>query len=388
MPASTEFFGQRNPQAVLKHGVLVRYAYYFAGRAGAATGGRAAFIDGYAGEGRYDDGSPGSPLLLASQAERAALLGRDMKLAFVEPDASRLGKLQTSLADAGIDADQLIGEPFENVAAILLDRYGDRAVLMFVDPFGLAVPRSTLESVLRRSSVRQPVDVLYHFSLSTVARMGRAAVADNPYAETNAEHLNQALGPVGWDSAFESATSPGASTRAALDVSQRFGQSIREATGVRSTAIPVRQRPDQLPKYLLLLFSRNDQAHWDFADQASKAYVDWLHYCDTADYEANLVEQETLPRLPGFEEKAPEREDIEMRLRVEAERYLTEHLGDVLRASGSVRPIERLADVYGEMLGRARVMHLRSAVKALHAAGSVDDDGTGDFWERLITWRG
>ena len=73
-------------EAVLKHGLLVRYAYYFAGRAGAAARGRVAFVDGYAGEGRYDDGSPGSPLLLASQAERATLLGRDIKLAFVEPD--------------------------------------------------------------------------------------------------------------------------------------------------------------------------------------------------------------------------------------------------------------------------------------------------------------
>ena len=72
MPSSSEFFEQRSPQAVLKHGVLTRYAYYFAGRAGRATHGRVAFIDGYAGEGRYQDGNPGSPLLLASEASRAA----------------------------------------------------------------------------------------------------------------------------------------------------------------------------------------------------------------------------------------------------------------------------------------------------------------------------
>lgn len=80
MPSSSDFFGQRNAQAVLKHGILTRYAYYFAGRAGSATQGRVAFIDGYAGEGRYEDGNPGSPLLLASQANRALLFGRDVKL--------------------------------------------------------------------------------------------------------------------------------------------------------------------------------------------------------------------------------------------------------------------------------------------------------------------
>jgi len=388
VPASSQFFGQRNPQAVLKHGVLVRYAYYFAGRAGAATGGRVAFIDGYAGEGRYDDGSPGSPLLLASQAERASLLGRDIRLAFVEPDSSRREKLRVSLADQGIEADQLLGEPFEGVAEDLLERYGNRAVLMFIDPFGLAVPRSTLEAVLRRSSVGKPVDVLYHFSLSTVARMGAAATSDGTPAERIADHLSRALGPVGWEEAFETVGAPGASTSAALAVARRFGSSVRDATGVRSTAIEVRQRPDQLPKYLLMLFSKNDRAHWDFADQAAKAYVDWLHHCDSADYEANLRSEEDAPRFPGFELPAPEREDIEDRLRLETEHYLADHLGRLLTTSGPLRPVERLTDVYGDMLGRARVAHLRTSIKALHAAGKIDDDGIGDFWNRTISWCG
>src|SRR3954452_15762684 len=100
MPASSEFFGQRSSQAVLKHGVLTRYAHYFAGRAGSATQGRVAFIDGYAGEGRYQDGSSGSPLLLASQAARAQMFGRDVKLAFVERDADRRHELRESLAEA------------------------------------------------------------------------------------------------------------------------------------------------------------------------------------------------------------------------------------------------------------------------------------------------
>jgi hypothetical protein len=37
-----------------------------------------------------------------------------------------------------------------------------------------------------------------------------------------------------------------------------------------------------------MLFSADQKAHWDFADQASKAYVDWLHHCDREDYEANV----------------------------------------------------------------------------------------------------
>jgi hypothetical protein len=120
------------------------------------------------------------------------------------------------------------------------------------------------------------------------------------------------------------------------------------------------------------------------ADQAAKAYVDWLHHCDSADYEANLQRDEALGRLSLFEEPAPDRDDLEERLRIEAEAYLVSHLADVVRVSGVVRPIDRLQEVYGDMLGRARATHLRSAVKSLHAAGEIDDDGAGSFWERTI----
>ncbi|MCC5952788.1 MAG: hypothetical protein JJU45_11905 [Acidimicrobiia bacterium] len=77
-----------------------------------------------------------------------------------------------------------------------------------------------------------------------------------------------------------------------------------------------------------MLFSKDDRAHWDVADRAAKAHVDWLHHCDSADYEANLQRDEAL--------------------------------------------------------GRARATHLRSAVKSFHAAGEIDDDGKGSFWERTI----
>ena len=149
MAGSDGFFETRNPQAVLKHGILTRYAYYFAGRAGQATGGRVAFIDGFAGEGRYEDGSDGSPLLLAAQAERAGLIKRDIKLAFVEPDADRRSRLKVALAEAGVVPDVVLSRPFESVVDDLLDRYSDRAILIFVDPFGLGITLEMLERILQ-----------------------------------------------------------------------------------------------------------------------------------------------------------------------------------------------------------------------------------------------
>ena len=373
---------------MLKHGVLTRYAHYFAGRAGSATSGRVAFIDGYAGEGRYQDGSPGSPLLLASQATRAQMFGRDVRLAFVERDADRRDELRRSLAEAGIEPDQLLGEDLDEVVDGLLDRYSRHAVLLFVDPFGLAVDRSTLERVLGRRSSQQPIDVLYHFSLSTVARMGRAGVLEGQTSHYNAEQLDAALGPIGWRDDFALATAPNAPTEAALAVARRFGDSVGLGTGVQSTGVAVRQRPGQLPKYLLMLFSANQKAHWDFADQASKAYVDWLYHCDREDYEANLRLREEQGLMELFAAVEPDTKDIDDQLRREAALYLPDHLSDALRRRGALRPVDAVEEVYGEMMGRARVTHVRSAIKQLHAAGVIDDDGTREFWDRTIRWTG
>lgn len=388
VPASSDFFGQRTAQAVLKHGVLTRYAHYFAGRAGSATQGRVAFIDGYAGEGRYQDGSPGSPLLLASQATRAQMFGRDVKLAFVERDADRRKELRESLAEAGIEPDQLLGGDFDEVVDGLLDRYTRRAVLVFVDPFGLGVDHATLERVLHRRSPQQPIDVLYHFSLSTVARMGRAGVVERPTSHHNAEQIDAALGAIGWREDFKRATAPNAPTEAALAVARRFGESVRRATGLQSTGVSVRQRPGQLPKYLLMLFSANQKAHWDFADQASKAHVDWLYHCDREDYDANVRLREEQGLIELFASPEPNMNDIDDQVRRDAAAYLPDHFAELLRRRGSLRPVDAVEDLYGEMMGRARVTHVRAAIKQLHDAGLIDDDGTREFWNRTIRWTG
>jgi hypothetical protein len=79
--------------------------------------------------------------------------------------------------------------------------------------------------------------------------------------------------------------------------------------------------------------------------------------------------------------------DIEDQLRHDAAAYLPGHLAEVIRRGGSLRPIDAVEDVYGEMMGRARVTHVRAALKELHSAGLIDDDGTREFWNRTLRWR-
>jgi hypothetical protein len=89
-----------------------------------------------------------------------------------------------------------------------------------------------------------------------------------------------------------------------------------------------------------------------------------------------------------FATAEPNAEDIDEQLKVDAASYLPDHLSSVVRRAGSLRPVDDVESVYGDLIGRARVTHVRAAIKQLHAAGLVNDNGIGDFWARKISWTG
>jgi len=385
---SSEFFGSKSAQAVLKHGLLTRYAIYFGVRAGKATSGRVAFIDGYAGAGRYDDGSPGSPLLLASQAKRAEAFKRNVRLAFVETDAKCRTRLEASLAEHEVNADIIDPRPFEIAAPELLDHYANHAILTFVDPFGLALSSDSLVAMLGRSNRRRPIDVLYHFSLSSVARMGRAGVSDRAkFREDNARHLDNALGDIDWRTPFTASTDP---TRTAIEVANTFAAKIYAMTGMRSTSIAVRQRQNQQPKYMLMLFSADPtgKAHWEFAGCAAKAHIDWLLHCDTADYDAEMAAHDSIGLLQLLPADRPSSVEISKRVTTSNDIAMYNHLRTLFEKRRAIRPIDDVPAVFGRLLGTAGPPSVRTAVKRLHAEGLVDDSGIGDFHSRTITWTG
>lgn len=388
MAANSEFFGTRDAKAVLKHGLLARYAVYFAGRAGKATGGKVVFIDGYAGEGRYKDGNPGSPLLLASRAKHAETMGRAVRLALVEQDDNRREKLKATLEEEGVTPDAVLERSLDDEIDGLLQRFCEHAVLLFVDPFGLAISRSTLERILQGRSRSQPIDVIYHFSLSSARRQGPLGVTDKYGALHSAAQMDAALGADTWRGEFSTSTGDeGAATNAARRVATAFGEAVGRRTGTRTTSIEVRKRPHHLPEYLLTLFSADRQAHWAFADMAGKTYVDWLHHCGLEDFNANLRAEAEVGLMSLFDPVEPEVDKIDALLKKQAIAYLNENVQRVLAERGSVYPVDCIPELYGEMLGRARAMHLRATFKELHSSGLVDDHARGDSWEtRKITW--
>lgn len=90
------FFISKNAAAVLKHGILSRYIVPFASKVGSTSEGkRVVVLDGYAGPGRYADGTEGSPALLARSATSVAAF-RKLECHFVEQKFKSFNALRDS----------------------------------------------------------------------------------------------------------------------------------------------------------------------------------------------------------------------------------------------------------------------------------------------------
>lgn len=96
------FFVSKSAAAVLKHGILNRYLTPFVSKVGStSTGHRVALLDGYAGPGRYEDGTSGSPALLAATASTVKTY-RTVECHFVEQKRASYRLLTSFLEDEGV----------------------------------------------------------------------------------------------------------------------------------------------------------------------------------------------------------------------------------------------------------------------------------------------
>lgn len=435
MSANEAFFARRKAAAAFKHGILSRYPPVFAAKADSITGGRVAFLDGYAGQGRYDDGSPGSPLLFV-QAARANP-GRAVAGIFVEHDPVRCASLRQVLGEV----DSIGSVPpivREGDLGVLLPELlpfaADAALFAFLDPFGTALDVNRLRADLLRRPGRAPTEVLLHFSVSTIARMGGILNAGRIRGGLSVPELKTVaradafLGGDWWRDEFDTlrdvvpttaadgtqwidydlfdldavelpATESNASamltaTDVALRVAQRFCNDLGRQTGYRTVAMPVRPEQDHAPKYVLVLFTKNDHGVWCFADALGRAGRDWqeaLHderarsaaarVAGRLDDDFGLFELDDLAPAPpaAFDPEQYERDNRDRWVAT-----IADNLHRLFSTHGGLRLVNHIDEVYGRVLGQAWERHVRAAVKRLHNTGLILDDGKNDFWLRHV----
>ena len=218
------------------------------------------YVDGFAGEGRYKDGSDGSPLLGLRMAEqiRAANRGYQLACFFVEKERRRwqsLEELAQPFQDDGIRVVNKQGEFSPLISRIEQETRG-APILLFVDPFGISpLKYAPFRALLRR---RQPLDLILTFQHIAVHRLAK----NHPYL------ITEAIGSDRWQADWQLLADPQAQTEQVLHVFRE--RLLNDGRFMDVFFYPIRSSFKASPKYYLLFASRNYDAFELWNDQIAQ----------------------------------------------------------------------------------------------------------------------
>jgi three-Cys-motif partner protein len=374
-----DFFGEKRAAAVLKHAVLDSYVDPFAMKVGStATDRRVAFIDGFAGEGRYEDGGEGSPALLLRKAK--ALAGkRQIDCYLVEKDSERLATLRSVIEAEGdgVTVEVFAGDVAEHVET-LLDRTGGTPLFMFLDPFGLMISFGAVEKVLtsRPNTVGAATEILINFSTIGLRRIAGMLTSPNPTAATLAR-MDAVCGGDWWRAEWlKHAPTKDATEEQKIAAEESVVAGYAARLGrVGKTGwwtVDVHERAHYRAKYHLVFLSRHPDGLHLFGEALSSAQEKWRR---------TIWDVETRGTLFGGEDNYRHSEEVLANGWIdEIERNLRAALQD----HGRFRVAGHYAEIYGKALGLARQKHLRTAWKRLHADGTISTDSKGDLIEKWM----
>lgn len=374
--AGEQFWEQQRLPGVLKHDLLRRYLPVFAGK----TGSRAlsvVYLDGYAGRGRYEDGSPASPerILQIALDQRSARI--NYRLFFYERDTESFAVLKTVVDEyvvRGVQAEATNCEVISGLGQVIAAATG-LPLFLFLDPCGLGIPFSVLVKTLTgpRASTWPPTEVLLNFSLEAVRRIAGHVTSATPNEKTMTR-LDEALGGDWWRDLVRH----GVTDQAVDGIVRGFKERLARATKMQIFAIPVRRSPSQKPVYFLVFGTRSNLGIWHFADSAARATETWWN---------TLIEREAARlRAIGQDSLFGDEPAISLLVQVESEArpVIADNIARLTAQHGQIRVGDYPGEVFGEYLGRVRETVVRTAIKDLHRDGRTPSDGRGGRTADLV----
>lgn len=364
------FHAVKRPPAVLKHALLDKYLSPFVGKVGSTSiAGRVAFVDGFAGPGRYADLQEGSGALALRKASELAGIrgGRALECHFVEQDPATASRLNAVVAkDAlGARATVHVGALVDALPQIL-DAVEGLPCLFYLDPCGLLPPFSALESILqRRGRSGAATELLVNFSAMSLRRIAGHLTSDAAIPAT-LERMDQVCGGDWWRATWLGQLPDTAAAEAAV-VAEYLDRLAQVMKGV-AWSIEVKQKVEHKPKYYLLFGTRHKDGFTAFGEAASKALEAWRRCLAELDAQGTLMEDGAWEGQ--FEES-------EAHLRAVWVEEILANLEAVLRGGHPFTVLEKYGEVFGDLVGVARRMHLRAAWKRAFDAGLVENTPRG-----------
>jgi three-Cys-motif partner protein len=170
--ATEDFHQEAKSWAEIKHTLLARYLRLFVDKTGLDRD-RVYYVDAFAGAGKLDDGTEGSPIYAAKLA--ASLTGKRqgvLKCINVEAVLDTFEALQQSTAEYVRDGYLInLSGRFDERRGEVLSMIGDAPALFFIDPFGTeGAELSALRELKGSGTIRE---VLVRYDDTRVKRLAR-----------------------------------------------------------------------------------------------------------------------------------------------------------------------------------------------------------------------
>ncbi|GLY38996.1 hypothetical protein Amsp01_050200 [Amycolatopsis sp. NBRC 101858] len=360
------FFVSKKAAAVFKHKLLKTYFPKFAGKAGSTEADkRLVYVDTHAGRGAYDDGTAGSPLLVAQDVAMMQQLRR-IDCFFVEARKSNythLDEVLTRNMPDGAHWHTRHGRASDHLQEALTFA-GDSPLFMFIDPYGLGPTFDEVVTVLNRprSGYGRKTEVLLNFISMAFSRAGGYLRRTEKSAQqvTTLERLDAVLGGDWWRVIYLASESTGPAIQA---IALGYAERIQAKTNCFASLIPVRDRAHNDPLYWLAHFTHHPDGVWWIRESAAYASEAWRRHCS--------------PPPPGddnglfsIEDPFITEEDARHAGWIDT---IEQHARALLRERGAIElPRDALALFGPETYGQAWSKHLRGALARLHKEGILD----------------
>jgi three-Cys-motif partner protein len=288
---------------------------------------------------------------------------------FVEENPRHYQHLRGLLDELGdADSEALPGEIEKYLPTIVRAAEG-KSLLVFLDPFGLAIPFHMLITIIlsrpRRGAVGQfqPTEVLMNFSVSGINRAaGRLdTTPENPTMEkvrdARLRELDDFVGGPWWRSIWRE----GREDRVQLILKGYLSRLQAIQPRLMTLSVPVADSWDGKPAYYLVLLTRNDQGRWYFNNAASHGAAK-LH-----DYTFQMEPKLFPPDLEG-----------------DWVGQIQRNIRSLLQDHQAIRLVDELESVYGQTLGLAREKHVKEALKRLYERGETPTNPRGKELHKLV----
>lgn len=346
-----------------KHALLKRYLPILVGKVGKhAPNSTVHYFDGYAGTGRFSDGTPAGAAHTLRMIDGLKGAHRNFVPTYVEKDPDHFKKLKDLVDEdpKAYDSCTIVEGTAEEHLGAAAKKAFEYPWFVFLDPYGMNVPFETLRRhvLSRPKTVGRQTELLMLYSLEGVRRSAGHLTSPQGHDAT-VDSVTAFLGTDAWKDIWRRLAGEERDDR----MLELYLNKLREH-GFIPVAIPMRDTPGGPIIYYFIFCTRSQEGLWAFFDALGWSHEDWCKARGAVvgrpkRVQDSLFAEDNEPVPISFDNDwRPSDEELQ--------EYITNNARQVLDELGAIRPLAHGPRIYGEALGVARSLHILRAIRSLH----------------------